>query len=209
MRYIIDVIIEYIKKNIGLYIILLLILVIGILSGSLTVNLLSSLQKEELTKYLSMFFVNINNMDLDSTNIFYSSLSNNLKILLIIFLSGLLIFGFPIVFIIIFLRGFMLGFTTGYFISEFGTKGVLLSIFAIVPQNILIITGILSIGVTTLYFDFSVLKSKRKYYRESYGNLIVGYIFSFLFFSLFLLFASLIEGYISPFLIRIIANYIL
>ncbi|MGB9839913.1 stage II sporulation protein M [Thermovenabulum sp.] len=208
MRYFIDVIIEYIKKNIGLYIILLLILVIGILSGSLTVNLLSALQKEELTKYLNMFFININNMDLDSTNIFYSSLSNNLKTLLIIFLSGLLIFGFPIVFIIIFLRGFMLGFTTGYFISEFGTKGVLLSIFAIVPQNILIITGILSIGVTTLYFDFTVLKSKRKYYRESYGNLILGYLFSFLFFSLFLLFASLIEGYISPFLIRIIANYI-
>ncbi|MGB9813846.1 MAG: stage II sporulation protein M [Thermovenabulum sp.] len=207
MRHIVDIIIEFIKKNIGLYILLTIVLIIGIIAGSLTVNLLSPLQREELTKYLNMFFINLNNIDLDSSNVFYTSLSNNIKTVITIFISGLLIFGFPLIFFIIFFRGFILGFTTGFFIAEFGLKGFLISILTILPQNIFIILGILSIGVTALYYAFALLKSKERFYKESYGNLLIGYLFSSFFFSIFLLLASLLEGYISPILIRIIANY--
>lgn len=198
---------EYFRENIGQYVLLTIILIAGIIIGSITVNLISENQMENILSFINGFLANFNNISVDNYSIFYVSLSNNLKTAFAMILLGFTVVGFPLILVLIFFRGFVLGFTVGFLIGQMGTKGMVLSILSILPQNLIILPCIISIGVTSLTFAITVIKNKiRKYNQEDYSQMVTGYLLLNLFFSFLLVMSGLIEGYISPMFIKIYAQ---
>lgn len=198
----------FIRKNLGIYVLVSLLFVAGIVFGSIVVNMLSPAQSEDILSYIEGFFTNVNNIDIDPATIFSISIANNLKNALVICISGLMVIGLPLVLALILFRGFILGFTVGFLMRELGIKGVIFSLLAILPQNIIILPAIISIGVAGVAFALSVIRSRFKRYSEDYSSLILGYIMFNIVCSIFLVMAGLIEGYISPIFIKLVTPYI-
>ncbi len=198
---------EYFKRNIIQYIFLSIILIIGIVLGSITVNFISDMQSENIQSFIKGFLANVNGISVDYSSVFYISLSNNIKTAVLLILLGLSVVGIPFILGIIFFRGFILGFTVGFLIEDLGSKGLILSVLSILPQNLIILPCIISIGVTALTFATTVIKNRLKNYHENYTQMISGYILLNLFFSFLLVISGLIEGYISPMFIKLFSNY--
>lgn len=198
----------YFKNNIVLFLLLFSVLVIGIIIGSISVNLMSDIQTRNILTFVNGFLSNINSVNISSSAVFSISLSNNLKTALILIISGLTVIGMPVIFVTLFFRGLSLGFTVGFFIREMGIKGVFFSLLAILPQNIIIIPAIISIGVAGVVFSKTILKNKKHANSYDYPSLLLNYgILNFMF-CISLLIASLIEGYISPTFIKFMSSHI-
>lgn len=207
MNYFPIALISYLKKNIGLYILLTLFFIAGIISGSIAVNMISDSQLKNALNYFNGFIANVNNIDINPTTIFYISASNNLKLALVIVLFGLTIIGVPFILALIFFRGFILGFTVGFIINQLGAGGVFFAFLSILPQNFIIIPSILSLGVTGVAFSMSILKIRRKVATDNYSQLLGSYILLNCVFSIMLVLGGLIEGYISPVFIKVMTQY--
>jgi len=207
MNYFSKMLKDYFRRNIIQYIFLSIILIIGIIAGSVTVNFISEIQTENIQSYLNGFLANVNNISVNYSSIFYLSMSNNMKTAVLLILLGLSVVGIPFILGIILFRGFVLGFTVGFLIEELGSKGLILSILSIFPQNLIMIPCIISIGVTGLTFAITVIKNRVKNYRENYSQMVSGYMLLNLFFSFLLVISGLIEGYISPIFIKFFSNY--
>ena len=199
---------DYFKKNLGLYMLVSFIFIIGVVTGSISVNLMPENQMKDILSFINSFLANVNNVSVESSEIFVVSLSNNLKTSLLLGVLGFTVIGFPLILALIFLRGYILGFTVGFFIGGLGARGLLLSILSILPQNMIIIPSIISIAVAGTIFSATVLKNRKVLYAEGYSHLIISYVLYNLMFSVLLVFSSLIEGYISPTFIKLLTHYI-
>lgn len=198
---------EYVKGNLGLYILLTALFIFGVVFGSLRVKAMPASQSQNIFDHVNAFVNNVDSITIDSSEVFNITLANNLKTASILSIAGLSIIGVPLIFILIFFRGLSLGYATGFLIKQFGTKGIIFSLIAIFPQNIIIIPTLISIGVASLIFPRSILNSN-KISAQSNSYLILGYFLLVLFFCLLLLIACLIESYISSNLIKFLAKYI-
>ena len=208
MNYLPNFLRDFIRRNMGLYLLISLIFIAGIIFGSLAVNMLSPVQSDEVLSYIEGFFANVKNIDLDPANIFTISIVNNLKNALAIFILSLIVIGLPLVLLLIMFRGFILGFTVGFLINELGIKGVIFSILAILPQNLIIIPTVISLGVAGTAFALSIIKNRFRHYPEDYPGLIFGFAMFSIACSILLVTASLVEGYISPIFIKLVTPYL-
>lgn len=208
MNYFPRMILDYFKKNIVLYVIIILLFIGGTICGSIAVNMMSDVQIQAILNFINGFFANIKNINVDSATIFYISISNNLKTAVILCILGLTIIGLPLIPVLIFFRGFVLGYTVGFFIGSMGIKGILFSLLSILPQNVLIIPSIISIGVAAMTLSLTIVRSRLWHYVEDYSRLLFGYFLFNLTFCIILMLAGLIEGYISPVFIRLLTAYI-
>jgi stage II sporulation protein M len=205
-----DIIIKRIKKDMGVYLVVTLFFIIGLAVGSITVKVLDLNTKKELVLYLNRFFQIIDNESIKNISICYQSIKNNFQIVFFIWLLSITVIGIPVTLFIISFRGFILGFSVAFFVEGMGWKGLLLTIFAILPQNIVYIPCILGICAISLKFSINVLKRNLSngvvnQYKSSILNytLYVGAIF------LVMCLGSVIEGYLSPVLIKAISGYII
>jgi stage II sporulation protein M len=206
LNYFPNAIINYLRKNIGLYVLLTLFFIAGIITGSVAVNMISDSQLNNALNYFNGFIDNIRNIDINPTTIFYISSSNNLKLALIIVLFGLTFIGVPFILALIFFRGFILGFTVAFIINQLGAGGVFFAFLSILPQNVIIIPSILSLGVTGVAFSISILKNRRKA-GSGNSHLLGSYILLSCVFSILLVLGGLVEGYISPIFIKVMTQY--
>jgi stage II sporulation protein M len=205
-----DIIIKSIKKDIGLYFAVTLFFIIGLAVGSITVKVLDLNAKKELVLYLNRFFQIMDKESIKNINILYLSIKNNFQIVFFIWFLSITVIGIPVTLFVIAFRGFILGFSVAFFIEGMGWKGLLLTIFAILPQNIVYIPCILGIAALSLKFSLNVLKRNLSNgVVNQYKNSIFNYTMyvGILFFIMCL--GSLVEAYLSPILIKAISGYII
>lgn len=182
-------------------------LVAGISAGTFTVNGLSSIQREELTNYVQGFLSLMDNQIIDSNELLRLAIIENAKIVLILWILGVMIIGIPFIFFIIGIKGFILGFSSGIIIKTLGFKGIIFSLFALLSKEIFILPAIIAIGVNGMNFSINIIKNKsiKHMFKENLKTDFFAYCFVTLFFSLFIILGALIEAYITPVLIRIIS----
>ncbi|ABY94772.1 MULTISPECIES: stage II sporulation protein M [Thermoanaerobacter] len=190
----------HIKNNFLLYVLAVMCLMIGIAAGSFTVNNITDIQMEQIIGYISKFYQIAKSVDLNSSQIFKQSLLNNLVTVFALWILGATIIGIPFIFLLVGIRGFILGFSIGVLIKEFETKGILLVLMGILPQNIFILLGILFISVTAINFSLYLLKN-RKFYLEELVSQFVSYTFMVYAGFLVILIGCLIESYLSPYIL--------
>lgn len=200
---------KHLEGNFVAYFTMLVFLIIGIVVGAITIKMLNIDQKNKILSFFNSFFVLMNGNEIDNLMLFKESIKNNFRTVLIIWLTGAIIIGIPIIPVIVLLRGFALGFTVGFLVNEFGAKGFLFSVLAIMPQNLFIIPGIISISSIGINFSLSNVRGNK--IKSNYNNLFsnfINYSTLIFLFSLVIFIGSLVEAYVTPIFMRLITDYI-
>ena len=203
-----ELLLKHIQGNVVIYFIVILFFVVGISSGAFTVKALSDQHKGELISYMQNFFQVLNQSTFDAFSVLKQSLVNNMQTGILTWILGITIIGIPLILLIIVIRGFIIGFTVGFLIEQMGIKGFLFCVFAILPQNLFIIPGIIIIAVIAVSFSVMLIKSKlNKNYQVDMVRQFVLYSTIVAAVFLVILLGSFIEAYITPIFMRFISQY--
>lgn len=198
----------YLKANIVSYFFIILIFVIGVVVGALAVKILPDEQKNELISYLRIFFMGLSQGTegtISTENMIGMVMFNNAKTVVLIWILGFTIVGIPFVLFIIFTRGFIIGFTVGFLVNEYVMKGLLFALASVLPHNLFAVPAILVMGVSATTFSLMLVR------RKTYGKTNIWYeamrysILCMIMLAV-ILFASLIEVYISPVFMKLAAK---
>lgn len=202
-----NVIGEHISRNRNAYLFLLMAFVLGVSAGAFTVNGLSTMQRDELSNYFQGFLQLLNNQNLESSELFSTALVENLKLIVILWILGVTIIGIPFIFIILGVKGFITGFSSGFIINVLGLKGVLFTTFALLPKEIIIVPCLIAIGVNGINFSLHIAKNRSAHdnLKESLKASFISYCFVTAFFSCIILAGIILDAYVTPVLVRIIA----
>ena len=199
---------EHLQKNKNTYLFLFLAFVTGVSAGAFTVNGLSSIQRTELTNYFQGFLELFENQRVDSNEILQISLVDNARLVAILWTLGVTIIGIPLIYLFVGVRGFITGFTSAFIIDLMGVKGVIFTLFSIVPKEIIIIPCVIALGVNGINFSLNIIRSKsiKRVNKENLRTGFLAYCLATAFFSCFIFGGILIESYITPICIRIITS---
>ena len=125
----------HINKN--LFVFLLVIVIVGIVSGSLFSAIISTEDKQLVMDYLNSFFNNAKVGKLNYDTSIVNTLVLTIGFALVMWVLGISIIGFFIVIFMLFMKTFILGFSISSIIMSFKLKGVLLAIGYAVPHHII------------------------------------------------------------------------
>lgn len=185
------------------YLFLLIIMLIGFISGILFLFFISREDTSLLSKELNSFFNNIKNNELNFTNTLINSISSNMLSLVIIWLLGISIIGIPFILFFLFFKSFVLGFSIISILSNYGFKGILLSISYIFPHQLIYL--IIWLLLTYYAFSFSIKLVKILFFKKNIN--IREYFLRYLKIAgislVTLIICSLFETYITPHFINL------
>jgi stage II sporulation protein M len=198
----------YLKANIVAYFFMILIFVIGVVVGALAVRILPDEQKGELINYLHIFFTGLSQGNEDavsSGNMIGMVMFNNAKTVVLMWILGFTIIGIPFVLFILFTRGFIIGFTVGFLVNEYVMRGLLFAIASVLPHNLFAVPAMLVLGVSATTFSLMLVR------RKTYGKIniwyeAIRYSIVCMILLIIMLFAGLLEVYISPVFMKFAAT---
>lgn len=179
-----------------------ILLGLGILSGIIFFFITTSLDKM-IVKNMMNEFVSI------KTNVTFSTFINSFKYniiyIVIITLSSLLVIFSPLVLLINYYKGLTIGFLISSTISTFKLKGILYFVAILFPHHILM--SILLILYSSIMFKLSLKLLKVIYMNEPINlNIFIKKVLIFFITSFIIcIIISLLEIYISPLLLGLIA----
>lgn len=197
-----DVILRHLYENIKLYIIVTIIFVIGITTGVIFINNITGEEATEIQSYITEF-INLlkQGYHVDTGALLKKSLSDNLILILVMWLLGSTVVGIPIVIGIVLFRGFCIGYSVSAIIATLGVqKGILFFIVTMLLHNLIFIPVIICMTISCLKLYKSIMKDKR---RENIKLAIIRHTLISIMLSILLVIASLIESYVSTNLIML------
>lgn len=197
---------QHLEEHFLCYFFVLVLFTVGIICGAIAVKALSFSQKQELLSFLQQFFSNAGTVTSDST-VFMKGLTANLQWGGLLWILGIVVFGLPLVIIIIFFQGFVLGFSVGFLVYELGAKGFLLAACSILPHNLLLVPTILIMAGMAIYFTLQTLRPALRPRRMTFRQRFIQYSANFLLLFLVVFAASVIETWLSPLLVRLVARW--
>jgi stage II sporulation protein M len=191
-----------VSKKESLYGISIFSFLLGIIIGTIFANYIGNIQNDELIQYLNHFFISFNTKAISHPTLLKHSLFSHGKNFILIWVLGFGILGIPFILINIFLKGFSYGFTSAFLFIHYGWNGLLFSFLSFLPQSLILVPGIIMISAASMNFAFSNYKNK-SYFKEKKEKwmeytlvLLVGLVI--------VISISVVETFISPFLINII-----
>ncbi|HOQ07890.1 MAG TPA: stage II sporulation protein M [Clostridiales bacterium] len=202
-----NIIREHLNANRNTYFFLLLSFVFGVITGAFTVNGLSAMQKDELSNYLHGFLQLFGNQHVSSGELITAGLIENLKMTGLLWVLGVTVIGIPFIYMIICARGFVTGFTSGFIINALGMKGMLLTGFALFPKEIIIIPCLIGIGVNGINFSMRLARNRAvpELQKPGLKTAFLSYCLVALLFTGLTMVGLMIDAYVAPVLIRMIA----
>lgn len=185
------------------YLFLIVIGLIGIISGILFIFFISKTDKSLVKDELDLFFDGVLENKLNYVSSIINSVSSNFLYFIIIWILGISIIGIPIIIFLLFLKGFIFGFSISSIIYNFGIKGIFLSFFYQFPHSLILF--ILFILISFYAINFSVRLFKVLFLKENINlniyfkkySLVVGVCF------LVSILCSLLEVFVSPILLKL------
>ena len=186
-----------------------IVFILGIIFGAITIKLLDANQRNEMMSFFNSFFKSIDKSNFTNFTILKQSLIDNFKTVGLIWILGIVFIGIPLIPAIVLFRGFAIGFTVGFLVNEYGAKGFAFSILGILPQNLFIIPGIIS--TASIGLTFSIKNIKMRKFRLIHNNFftrVLDYTIMLYLFSIIIFLGSIIEGYSSPFFLRMLTDYL-
>ena len=155
---------EYIYKNIKEYAIVSIIFLIGIIAGVIFTNHVELETKQEIASYIRTFIECLKtDYQIDSVNLLKNIIGNHIVFVFFLWFMGCTIIGLPIVYALVVYRGFSLGYTISLIIFTLGTgEGILFCIITLLMQSLIIIPSTLALSVSGMKLYKSMLKDKRK-----------------------------------------------
>jgi len=191
------------------YVLFCLILVIlGIVTGSLFIVILNSTDKNLVIEYISSFVDSLKNNSFNYIDTLKNTLIINYLIIFIISIIGFTYFLIPINVLILFYKSFIIGFSLASFILTFKIKGLLLSIIYIFPHLIINILLISLLTAFTLKLSINMIKyiiKKKEVNMRAYFN---KYLYIVILFIILITLTSIYECFVAPTLLKLVSNLI-
>ena len=182
------------------------ICIIGIVTGSLFMVILSSNDKEQVFASLEQFIADFGhlNMKIELTN----NLIINLLYILGIWILGISVIGIPIVICLIFIKSFLISFTIASFIMRYKTKGILLGLVYIMPHQIVNLLTLIYVGVYAIKLSLYLIETIFKKKNLNFKNITNRYLMVLGFAVIVLIISSLYETFIMPSLLNKIITFL-
>ena len=153
----INILKEYFKVNKKMFLFFEILLLIGVLSGSIFSLTLNETDAVLVSEYLNNFIESISNNSYKEA-LLNAVLSNSL-ILTIIFLLGFSVIGIPFVILIFFYKAFIIGFSFASIILNFKSKGILLSFFYIFPHHALNLLVLMVLIIYSVLISLNLIRA--------------------------------------------------
>ena len=200
MKKAMDKLLDNIKFDKRYVLFTLILVILGIITGSIFVVILNTTDKNIVIEYIEDFISSIQNGKFKNTEVL------NIIFVLIITIIGFTYFLFPIIIIILFYKSFVIGFSLASFILTYKIKGLLLSIVYVFPHmiiNILLISLLVSFTLKlSINMINCIIKKKevnmRKYFNK---NLYISLIIIIL-----MTLTALYESFLLPFILKALIN---
>lgn len=198
-----NTIFEFIKDNIKIYLILIIIFFIGLLFGVLFINNTNETQANQISEYINNFINSVKeDYQISTSSLLMSSVINNLCIAVILWFLGSTVIGVPLIYLVIGYKGYCIGYTIAAVTATLGTGRGIAFIFAtMLLQNIIYIPTIITLAVSGIKLYKLIMEDRRK--ENIKVQILKHTLFSILMLIL-LLVSSVIETYISGNLSQII-----
>ena len=191
------------NKKINLFVVFILIL--GIISGSIFLVILSKTDKEFVINQITTFINNINSNNINNITAFKNSLLKNSILIILIWVLGMSIIGIIFNIFFIYFKGFITGFSISSFLLVYKYKGLILSLIYVVPSIIINVIVIILLGAYSIMFSINLWKMiflKDKLFSST--KLLKKYFIVFGTSLVLILISSLTEGFLVPALIKLI-----
>lgn len=182
------------------------VLVAGILFGLLAVNTLSMSDKLSLVAYLK-HFVDIESVQPTYSHVLRPALTQNLKLLGILYLLGISVAGMPLVLVAVFFRGFVLGFAADFLVISMHWQGVALGVVTVGLESVFLLPALAIAASVALGFSWELVSPQTRQEAPNLGK-------SFAFFTGLMVAmgavtvaGTFVEAFISPFLMHLLGSW--
>ena len=201
-----DLILRHIYENFKLYLIVIIIFIVGIVAGVIFINNVNGDQATEIQNYITEFINSLKqDYHIDTGKLLKKSLSDNLILIITMWLLGSTVIGIPIVMGIVLFRGFCIGYSVSAIIATLGVqKGILFFTVTMLLHNLIFIPVIICMTISCMKLYKSIMKDRR---RENIKLEIIRHTLISIMLSLLLVVASLVESYVSTNLLMLTIKF--
>ncbi len=181
-----------------------ILLIIGIIAGSIFMAILSETDKKSVTDYFNNYISNIENNKLNYLESIKNGLFNNLLYIIIIWILGISIIGIPIVTIMFFIKSFTLGFSIASIVFNYKLKGCLLNFINIFPHQMIYFLIYMLITTYSIFFSLKMINSIINKKNMDFKVMMNKYVKILIISVIAITIGIIIETFITPLLIKII-----
>lgn len=199
---------EISKKN-NFLILILIIFILGLIFGSIYITILDKSEKTLIINSVSNYFSSLKSIDFDNNiEIFKNSLISNLLYYISMWLLGLSAVGLPIIIIMIFFKSFILSFSISSIIAKYGFKGILGALLYIFPSPLITSIFTIILGTYSLIISIKLIRSAFTKQTINFKTFMGKYFFILLISILVSVLCSLLDAFLSPYILRLFTNFI-
>ena len=198
-----------IKINKKIFVFLFVLMLMGIIAGSIFTTILNSSDKELVINHLNEFIDNINNNKLDYLFALKNNLITNISYVILIWLLGISVIGLPIIIIMFFTKCFILGFSVGAVLTTFKLKGILVSLAYVFPGQVISLLFLLLLMMYSMSFTFKMIYAILKKKSIDFKLIMNKYFKILLIVLSVIILMSLYDTYLMPRLIKLLIPFIM
>ena len=198
---------NHMQNHTVLYVITISMFLAGSSLGAFTVSTLNAFQLQELLDYFNYFLAGLAYWNINSVIVAQDAIISSLTFIFVAWALGLTVIGIPVILLTVAFKGFIMGFTVGFLIFQKGFTGMLIAVFAVLPQNFFYVPSLIICAVVAITFSLSLLRGTMSGRKLSFSHMFINYILLLLVFCFFTVMGGLIEGYIAPLTMQIIITY--
>lgn len=190
------------SKKINLFV--LTIMILGIISGSIFLITLNTVDKNNTILQIQTFFNNINTNAINNGQVLKNSLIINYVFISIIWILGLSIIGVIFNIFLTYIKGFIVGFSISSIILTYSYKGIIASILYVFPIQVFNLFTVMLVCIYSIMFSKNLLGIVIGKIKNNSKIMFKRYLIILLFAIIISFISSLIEAYILPNLLKII-----
>lgn len=195
-------------KQKKMYLILILLVIIGLIAGGIFTTVLSQIDQNLVKDQLTNFFEQIKTSNVNYTSGIINSMTSNLLYCIGIWLLGISIIGLPVIVFLLFMKGFITGFSIGSIVSIYHWKGIVGAITYIFPHHIISLLLSILLSFYAISFSSKIFSSLFLKKEINFKEAMHRYIKIFIICLIGFLICSILEIYLSPFLIKLFTHMI-
>lgn len=180
----------------------------GVVIGAFWMGIMPMDTKDSLKAGVGDYFLLMPTFAFDNGFIFRKSVLNNVLPVILLSVTSIRYLGVFLAPIYIAFRGFCLGFSIAFLSESFGRTGLIYTLIAMLPQNLIYIPALVFAGFTSMNLSIMMLKLRKERYSDNKNKYIIKYLTYASITVLVLLVASFIEAYITPVFIKGISPYL-
>lgn len=183
-------------------------MLLGVAVGAFWIGIMPTDTKEGLKSGFGDYFLLMPTYTFDNGFIFKKSLLYNVLPAILLSVASIRYLGIFLAPLYIAFRGFCLGFSIAFLSESFGRTGLIYTLVAMLPQNLIYIPALVFVGFTSMNLSFMMLRLRRERFSDNKNKYIIKYLTYASIIVLVLLIASFIEAYITPVFIKSILPYL-